>query len=71
MVADLVAAKEPGQQGQDVSGKGRVDEGFRPPQGLNRAAAWLPIVVLTLVANPRIELGCERGEESGVPATIV
>jgi hypothetical protein len=50
MIADLAVAEQPGQQSQGVLGKGRVDEGFLPFQGLDCAAAWFP-VVKRVVAN--------------------
>jgi hypothetical protein len=45
MIADFSVAKQPGQQGQGMLGKGRVNEGLLSFQGFNRATARFSVVV--------------------------
>jgi len=49
VIVDFAVAKQPGQQGQGMLRKRRVDKWLLGFQGSRGAAAWLPVIVETRV----------------------
>jgi hypothetical protein len=57
MMADFPVTKQLRQQGQRVLSEGRVNERRMSFEGLNRATAWLSVIVKAGIHDLRIKLG--------------
>ena len=64
MMADFPVTKRAGQQGQGVLSEGRVDERRLSFEGLNRATAWLSVIVKAGIHDLRIKLGGSSQSQS-------